>query len=177
LHHPEFRLARPDPQTTDSFSGAKSRRRRGQPSIRHRSRSPATAGNVPRSEGAAPGNTAVARRRRPRADGDVVSVPPSLFDTHAHLDDEKFRDDLPAVLERARAAGVCRIVTVATTAPTSRICVDLAARHSDILVPTVGIQPNNVAEAAPGDWDEVVRLATAERVVALGETGLDRYWD
>ncbi|MBI1918017.1 MAG: TatD family hydrolase [Planctomycetes bacterium] len=100
-----------------------------------------------------------------------------LIDTHAHLDDEKFHDDLPAVLERARAAGVCRIVTVATTAPTSRISVDLAARHPDLLVATVGIQPNNVAQAAPGDWDEVVRLATAERVVALGETGLDRYWD
>ena len=102
---------------------------------------------------------------------------PPLIDTHAHLDDEKFHDDLPAVLERARAAGVCRIVTVATTAPTSRISVDLAARHPDLLVATVGIQPNNVAAAAPGDWDEVIQLATAEGVVALGETGLDRYWD
>jgi TatD DNase family protein len=106
-----------------------------------------------------------------------VSAPPSLIDTHAHLDDEKFRDDLPAVLERARAAGVCRIVTVATTAPTSRLCVDLAARYPEVLVATVGIQPNNVAEAAGVDWDDVVGLATSERVVALGETGLDRYWD
>jgi TatD DNase family protein len=106
-----------------------------------------------------------------------VSALPSLVDTHAHLDDEKFHADLPAVLERARAAGVVRIVTVATTAPTSRISVDLAVRHPDILVATVGIQPNNAAQAAPGDWDEVVSLATAERVVALGETGLDRYWD
>jgi len=106
-----------------------------------------------------------------------VSAPPPLIDTHAHLDDEKFHNDLPAVLERARAAGVVRIVTVATTAPTSRICVDLAAHHPDILVATVGIQPNNAAQAAPGDWDEVVSLATEERVVALGETGLDRYWD
>ena len=42
---------------------------------------------------------------------------------------------------------------------------------------SVGIQPNHVAEAAAGDWDEVVRLADDPRVVALGETGLDRYWD
>jgi TatD DNase family protein len=103
-------------------------------------------------------------------------VPPELIDTHAHLDDERFADDRPAVVERAAAAGVSRAVVVATTAATSRVCVDLAARF-DPLFATVGIQPNHVAEAAPGDWDEVVRLATAAKVVALGETGLDRYWD
>ena len=101
---------------------------------------------------------------------------PELIDTHAHLDDERFAADLPAVVERAAATGVSRIVVVATTAATSRICVDMAAQY-DSLFATVGIQPNHVAEAAPGDWDEVVRLATAPKVVALGETGLDRYWD
>ncbi len=103
-------------------------------------------------------------------------MPPELIDTHAHLDDERFAADLPAVLGRAAAVGVVRIVTVATTAATSGICVALAARHFSLFA-TVGIQPNHVAEAAPGDWDEVVRLATAAKVVALGETGLDRHWD
>jgi TatD DNase family protein len=103
-------------------------------------------------------------------------VPPELIDTHAHLDDERFAADLPAVLERAAGAGVARVVVVATTAAASRVCVDLAARHAPLFA-TVGIQPNHVAEAAPTDWDEVVRLATAAKVVALGETGLDRYWD
>jgi TatD DNase family protein len=103
-------------------------------------------------------------------------MPPELIDTHAHLDDERFAADLPAVLERAAAAGVARVITIATTAPTSRVSVDLAARHA-ALYATVGIQPNHVAEAAPTDWDEVVSLATVARVVALGETGLDRYWD
>jgi TatD DNase family protein len=47
-----------------------------------------------------------------------------------------------------------------------------------LVVAAVGIQPNSVAEAKPGDWDDVVRLAEMEsRVVAIGETGLDRYWD
>jgi TatD DNase family protein len=99
-----------------------------------------------------------------------------LIDTHAHLDDEKFQDDLPAVLERARQAGLVRVVTIATTAASSRACVDLAARHA-FLSSTVGIQPNHVAEAAAGDWDTVVELASKPSVVALGETGLDRYWD
>ena len=99
-----------------------------------------------------------------------------LIDTHAHLDDEQFRDDLPAVLDRAAAAGVSRVITIATTAPSSAGCVALAARHPT-LAATVGIQPNHVAEAVPTAWDEVVRLVTAEGVVGVGETGLDRYWD
>jgi TatD DNase family protein len=99
-----------------------------------------------------------------------------VIDTHAHLDDEQFKDDLPAVLERAAAAGVARVVTVATTAPTSAVCVALAAQYP-MLAATVGIQPNHVAEAAPDAWDEVVKLVDRPKVVALGETGLDRYWD
>src|SRR5215469_6447839 len=99
-----------------------------------------------------------------------------LIDTHAHLDDEQFQQDLPAVLERAAAAGVRRILTVATTALSSAVCVDLARRHP-LLVASVGIQPNHVAEAGPCAWDEFAALATKDRVVAIGETGLDRHWD
>jgi TatD DNase family protein len=99
-----------------------------------------------------------------------------LVDTHAHLDDERFHADLPAVLERAATAGVTQIITIATTASSSAACVALAARHAPLLA-SVGIQPNHVAEATPTAWDEVVRVVTAPKVVAIGETGLDRYWD
>jgi TatD DNase family protein len=103
-------------------------------------------------------------------------VPPQLIDTHAHLDDERFHADLPLVLARAQAAGVAPIIVIATTAPTSATCVGLAGQHGDLFA-SVGIQPNHVAEAAPDAWDEVLRLAGSPKVVALGETGLDRYWD
>ena len=99
-----------------------------------------------------------------------------VIDTHAHLDDEQFRADLPEVLRRAAEAGVGRIVTIATTAPSSAACVALAAAYP-ILAATVGIQPNVVAEAAPDAWDEVLRLVEQPGVVAVGETGLDRHWD
>jgi TatD DNase family protein len=99
-----------------------------------------------------------------------------LIDTHAHLDDEKFQVDLPDVLCRAAAAGVCRIITIATTGPTSAVSVALAEKHT-LLSATVGIQPNHVAEAAADAWDQVVRLVGRSQVVALGETGLDRHWD
>jgi TatD DNase family protein len=99
-----------------------------------------------------------------------------LVDTHAHLDDERFAEDLPAVLERARAAGVRRVVTVAVTAASSAACVALAETYP-LLAATVGIQPNHVAQAGPGDWDKVRQLAEHPCVVAIGETGLDRHWD
>jgi TatD DNase family protein len=106
----------------------------------------------------------------------LVDVSFELFDTHAHLDDDQFKEDLTAVVERAGAGGVARIITIATTADSSAACVELATRHPALLA-TVGIQPNVVAGAAIGDWDRVRQLAEHERVVALGETGLDRHWD
>ena len=102
-------------------------------------------------------------------------MPVTWIDTHAHLDDQRFHGDLSAVLARAADAGLERIIAVATTALDSPRCVEQAARHP-ILRATVGIQPNNVAEASPTAWDEVVALAPNPSVVALGETGLDRYW-
>jgi len=99
-----------------------------------------------------------------------------LIDSHAHLDDDKFHADLPAVMEHAAAAGVVRIITIATTASSSHATVRLAAEHS-ALSATVGLQPNNLAEEAFDAWDTVVRLSSSPKVVALGETGLDRHWN
>jgi TatD DNase family protein len=106
----------------------------------------------------------------------LEGAPVELIDTHAHLDDPRFADDLPAALDRAAAAGVVRVVTVGIDLSTSRAAVGLAGRFP-LLAAAVGVQPNHVAEAAPGDWDAVAELAADPRVVAVGETGLDRYWD
>jgi TatD DNase family protein len=103
-------------------------------------------------------------------------VTPELIDTHAHLDDERFQADLPAVLARAVEAGVRRVVTIATTASSSAAALALAAEHR-MLAATVGIQPNNIAEAAPDAWDTITSLAGRDDVVAIGETGLDRHWN
>src|SRR5687767_6262705 len=99
-----------------------------------------------------------------------------LIDTHAHLDDERLHNDLADVLDRAKAAGVSHILTIATTAASSLQSIELARGHA-MLSATVGIQPNHVAQAAAHDWDTIVRLVDCHKVVALGETGLDRHWD
>jgi TatD DNase family protein len=98
-----------------------------------------------------------------------------LFDTHAHLADEHLAAGLPSVIERAEQAGVEQILAIGTTAADSRQCHELAKAHAGVLS-SAGIHPNNAREAQPGDWDEIVRLAGEDRVVALGETGLDLYW-
>jgi TatD DNase family protein len=98
-----------------------------------------------------------------------------LTDTHAHLDDDKFDADRDQVIERAKAAGVTTIVAIGTTAANSAAVIELANRHDGVFA-SVGIHPNYAAQAQPDDWDRVVELARHDRVVALGETGLDRYW-
>ena len=99
-----------------------------------------------------------------------------LIDTHAHLDQEEFDADRDAVIERAHAAGVEAIVAIGVTAASSAAVVDLAAQHSGVYA-AVGIQPNYTAEAQPDDWQQIVALVGRPKVVAIGETGLDRHWD
>jgi TatD DNase family protein len=99
-----------------------------------------------------------------------------LFDTHAHLDQPEFDDDRTEVVARAREAGVENIIAIGISADTSAICVQLAAEHDGVYA-AVGMQPNYLAESQPGDWDRVVAMVDQPGVVAIGETGLDRYWD
>jgi TatD DNase family protein len=103
-------------------------------------------------------------------------MPIQLIDTHAHLDDEKFRGDLPAVLDRAQKAGVYSIITIGVTAASSQACWELANQNA-MLFASVGIQPNEVAAEQVDAWDRVLGLAGRPKVVAIGETGLDRYWN
>jgi len=103
-------------------------------------------------------------------------MPLELIDTHAHLDEDAFADDLDDVVQRAVEAGVKTILSIGTTAESSRRAVEIAARYPPVFA-VVGIQPNYAAEAQPGDFDVIEELVEGARVVGIGETGLDRYWD
>lgn len=98
------------------------------------------------------------------------------IDTHAHLDDDRFADDLAEALQRAQSAGVTQALTIGIDRPTSEAAVALA-RHHEMLSAVVGIQPNQLSDTQPGDWEAVLALVDEPKVVAIGETGLDRYWD
>lgn len=99
---------------------------------------------------------------------------PAFYDTHAHLDHSAFRGDLAAVLERAVAAGITRIICVGTDEASSREAVALAERHAELYA-VVGWHPSEV-EQAPVDVRPLLReLAGHPKVVALGETGMDYF--
>ncbi len=95
-----------------------------------------------------------------------------LIDTHSHLDYEDFAADFDAVLARANAAGVERIVTIGTSVESSRRAAELAVRYPMIYA-VIGVHPTT-ADEAPEDLTAVLtELATHPRVAAIGETGLD----
>ena len=100
----------------------------------------------------------------------------TYIDTHVHLDQEEFDADRDAVIARSRQAGVRTILSVGITAGSSEATLRLAETYPEIYA-AVGIQPNYCGEAAHGDWDRIAAMADHPRVVAVGETGLDRYWD
>jgi TatD DNase family protein len=99
-----------------------------------------------------------------------------LVDTHAHLDFEDFEGDRDDVLDRARAAGVVRIINPGCDLATTRRAIELAERYDTILA-AAGIHPNSTANPEAGSIDDIARMAEHPRVAAIGETGLDFYRD
>jgi TatD DNase family protein len=97
-----------------------------------------------------------------------------LIDTHAHLD--ACADPTPAVLERARSAGVTRVVTVGTSIESCRAALDLAGQQPGVYA-ALGIHPHDAGSADAQRLDELRGLFAHDRAVAVGETGLDHYRD
>ena len=101
-----------------------------------------------------------------------------IVDSHCHLDFEDFREDLPAVLERARAANIVAMVCVGSGGDlaTAERAVTLAAREPDAFA-AIGIHPHDAGKVVPEFWPALEELARSPRVVGIGETGLDYFYD
>ena len=117
-----------------------------------------------------------------------------MIDTHCHLDDPRLRPQIDEVLERARLAGVSRLITISTDLSDSRVSLELCAKYGQLRC-ALGIHPHNAAgqrashapgpvaaEAAPPitareQIEQITALAADSAVVALGEIGLDYHYD
>ena len=97
---------------------------------------------------------------------------PAFFDTHAHLDYPDYEKDFAEVLARAQAAGITKIISIATDLASSRRALALAEQHPMIYA-AVGWHPSNAHEAPADIRAELRELARHPKAVAIGECGLD----
>jgi TatD DNase family protein len=95
-----------------------------------------------------------------------------LVDSHAHLNADRFTDDVDAVLERAAAAGVERILVPGWNVASSERALELVARHP-WLDAAVGVHPHDAAKVDDAGWERIVEWASRPEVLAVGETGVD----
>ena len=98
-----------------------------------------------------------------------------LVDTHTHLNDDKFADDVPDAVARARAAGVRRCINMGDTLASSKKAVELAHAYEGLFA-GVGIHPEEARELTADDDAQLAAWAEDEKVVCIGEIGLDYYW-
>ncbi len=99
-----------------------------------------------------------------------------LIDSHCHLNFDAFAEDRPQILERAAAAGVVAFINPATTLADSRQIVALAEEISPLYA-AVGVHPNDAATFNEESIAQLRAVARHPKVVAIGEIGLDYYWD
>ncbi|WP_458120591.1 TatD family hydrolase [Paenibacillus sp. Z6-24] len=99
-----------------------------------------------------------------------------LFDTHTHLDSKDFDGDRKEVIERAYANGVTRMVNVGFDRETIPTTMELVEAY-DFIYAAVGWHPVEAITMQPGDLEWIESLCKHEKVVAIGEIGLDYHWD
>jgi TatD DNase family protein len=101
-----------------------------------------------------------------------------LVDSHCHLDDPKFDEDREQVIERARAAGVERMMAIGTGngPPDLEVAVRQADRYP-FMYATIGVHPHDASKATPETFLRLRELAPHPKVLAVGEIGLDYHYD
>ena len=108
----------------------------------------------------------------------VLGAGVALIDSHCHLDMGSFALDCDAVIDRARRAGVEKMITIGASGPFSANLEAIAvAEKSEAVFATVGVHPHEAATVDDAVLRDVERLAKHPRVVGIGETGLDFHYD
>ena len=99
-----------------------------------------------------------------------------IIDTHAHINSEQFDQDRPDVVARALAAGVGAIINMGDTMESSKACLALS-REFDCCYAGVGVHPEEAFPLTDKDLVQLAQWAKDQKVVAVGEIGLDYYWE
>lgn len=99
-----------------------------------------------------------------------------IFDTHAHYDDEAFNEDREKLIDEISRSEIRKIVNVGANLATSQNSVDLSEKY-DFFYAAVGVHPDDAAEVTDEGIERLRELAKGKKVVAVGEIGLDYYWN
>jgi len=99
-----------------------------------------------------------------------------LFDSHAHIDDEKFDNDRDQVVARALENGITGIINVGACMASSARSIALTQKYENIYA-AVGIHPHDAKDASEDDYEQLAQWTKLHKVVAIGEIGLDYYYD
>ena len=104
----------------------------------------------------------------------------NLFDSHAHLDDEKFDADREEIINKIRMSGVKRLVSAGYSLEGSISAIGLSNKY-DFIYATCGISPNDIPQSEEELWKNIQKIKDLainnKKVVAIGEIGLDYYWE
>lgn len=99
-----------------------------------------------------------------------------LIDTHVHLNADQYDEDLEEVMDRAREAGIKKMVVVGFDRKTIERTVDLIEKYENVYG-VIGWHPVDAVDCTEEDLDWIESLSTHEKIVGIGETGLDYHWD
>lgn len=99
-----------------------------------------------------------------------------FFDTHAHYNDEKFKNDREEIIKHIYNNGVTKMVCVGYDLNKSKKAIEIAEKY-DYMYATVGISPNDIIDFNDENLKQIEELAKNSKVVAIGEIGLDYYWN
>ena len=99
-----------------------------------------------------------------------------IFETHAHYDDESFNDDREALIRSLPEKGIGRIINVGASIETTKTTLELAAKY-DYIYAAVGVHPSDISGLNEETFAWLKEQASLSKTVAIGEIGLDYYWD
>ena len=99
-----------------------------------------------------------------------------MIDSHCHINDELYKNNPAEYVKEAEKAGVFQFLVVGFDEKSSELALEIANKNKSCYA-AVGIHPSDAKNAKPGDLEKIKELARSDRAIAIGEIGLDYYWD
>ena len=99
-----------------------------------------------------------------------------IVDTHCHLDFDVFSEDLEKIIDRARNVGVTKMITISTKLSNFPILLNIASKYDGVSC-SIGVHPHEAGREGQTELSDILKHTSHPKVVGIGETGLDYYYD